>query len=296
MSYVDIGWPAGLVLIAFNIYRLGNGLYIRKVTAALIMLIHGGRMFLGAMVMFFPYTFPKGDLARYKYAKVRWLKTKGGAALGETVWPLKAQIDTAQQCFANSCVLCIAPALAAFNPSPKISYLEVVGVLGFFACAIGENMADAQKARFLSECVKIGKELKGKNEAARAKLKKAVLGFTAPFNTSAYSLWRKSRHPNYFFEFFVWISLSVFALPSVFYATESPQWQAFILFTLLHACRLFYDCLMYWTGAEPAEHFSVQKRPDYKAYQACTNVLFPFDVPFFDHHREPGWPHGAKVH
>jgi len=36
-----------------------------------------------------------------------------------------------------------------------------------------------------------------------------------------------------------------------------------------------FSTLVYDTGAEPAEYYSVQKRPDYKAYQQTTNRFFP---------------------
>lgn len=38
---------------------------------------------------------------------------------------------------------------------------------------------------------------------------------------------------------------------------------------------VMYDFLVYQTGAEPAEYFSVQKRPYYKTYQKTTNQFFP---------------------
>jgi steroid 5-alpha reductase family enzyme len=33
--------------------------------------------------------------------------------------------------------------------------------------------------------------------------------------------------------------------------------------------------LVHYTGAVPSEHYSVQKRPEYKAYQQSTNRFFP---------------------
>ena len=47
---------------------------------------------------------------------------------------------------------------------------------------------------------------------------------------------------------------------------------------------------MHWTGAGPAESFSA-KRPDYKKYQESTRCFFPFEMPFWNHFREAGWPH-----
>jgi steroid 5-alpha reductase family enzyme len=36
-----------------------------------------------------------------------------------------------------------------------------------------------------------------------------------------------------------------------------------------------YTTLVHYTGARPAEHYSVQKRPQYRAYQQVTNRFFP---------------------
>ena len=44
---------------------------------------------------------------------------------------------------------------------------------------------------------------------------------------------------------------------------------------LLFMSRLMYTTLVYHTGAIPSEYYSVQKRPEYKSYQATTNIFFP---------------------
>jgi hypothetical protein len=61
--------------------------------------------------------------------------------------------------------------------------------------------------------------------------------------------------------------------------------------TLLLMLRFFYDCLVYWTGAAPAEQQSVRKRPDYQLYQACTPVFFPVPLSstLVNHHMTRGW-------
>lgn len=60
MTYVDIGWPLGLTLIAVQAWTMsssaGSGLVVasewRRCLACGCMLLHGGRMFVGAVVMF----------------------------------------------------------------------------------------------------------------------------------------------------------------------------------------------------------------------------------------------------
>lgn len=63
MSYVDIGWPCGLCLMAGFFMFHGTGFWVRKYTACGTMLLHGSRMALGALFQFFPYNFPQ-DLPR----------------------------------------------------------------------------------------------------------------------------------------------------------------------------------------------------------------------------------------
>mmetsp|Transcript_7538 Transcript_7538/g.9607 ORF Transcript_7538/g.9607 Transcript_7538/m.9607 type:complete len:89 (+) Transcript_7538:1052-1318(+) len=66
--------------------------------------------------------------------------------------------------------------------------------------------------------------------------------------------------------------------------------KAGIILICFFCSRFFYDCLLYWTGSEPAEARSVKRRPEFKNYQAATRVFFPFPIWFFDHHKTPGWP------
>jgi hypothetical protein len=45
-------------------------------------------------------------------------------------------------------------------------------------------------------------------------------------------------------------------------ATTTPMWVCCGLgLGLIYTLRLFYDCLVHWTGAAPSEHFSAAKRP-----------------------------------
>merc|ERR1712048_1328099 len=107
--------------------------------------------------------------------------------------------------------------------------------------------------------------------------KSAVLGYTSiPGNYSWDDfLWRYSRHPNYFCEWMCWNCIFLSTLPSLhlehIFASGlngiendySLPVKILVLSMLLMGSRFFYDCLVYWTGAGPAEYFSALKRPDY---------------------------------
>jgi steroid 5-alpha reductase family enzyme len=232
-------------------------------------------------------------LSRYQYAKHKWIVHEG---LSEKLWPLKAQLDTLTQCFANSFILACPVLLAASNREPFFHVLEFIGLgLWVFAWVL-ENMADGQKIIFLKDCKILATKNKT-NPEKKEELKKVVLGYE-PFDTNRYWLWTRCRHPNYFFEWLAWVGFAVIGFGSV--ATKD-KWleggtgrvMTFLLSaTLLLMVRFFYDCLIYWTGSAPAEQQSVQKRPRYKLYQKDTRVFFPFNVPTWlvDHHCTPRWP------
>jgi len=277
MAYVDIGWPSGLVLLAYNATTLGDGYWVRRWVTCGCMFLHGGRMALGAVALFYPYRW-KQDLPRYRYAKERFMGQDGMPA---SMWPLKMQHDTLQQAFANTTVLACPLMLCAFDKTPSVSMLEVAGWLLWVLCWLWENVADGQKMAFLAECRK-------------SKSKTAVLGHE-PFNGAEYNLWTLCRHPNYFGEWMAWNAFILMSLPSLMRLEESLVIKAGLGLTLWFTSRFFYDCLNYWTGAEPAEHFSVQKRELYKDYQKNTRVFFPFEMPFVDHCRVSGWPHASKT-
>lgn len=87
-----------------------------------------------------------------------------------------------------------------------------------------------------------------------------------------------------------WLGFSIASLPSfqVFSGYEIATLCYFLAILLIP--RLLYDCLVHWTGAGPAEHYSVKKRPSYMDYQKTVRCFFPFQLPFVDHHQEEGWP------
>lgn len=271
MSYVDIGWPCGLVVLGVVGAIAGEGYFWRRMLIGSLMTLHGGRMAIGALMLFFPYSF-KEDLPRYRYAKVRFEAQDG---MPPSLWWLKIQHDTLQQCYANIAVLAAPVLLLASDGTPGLRYTELAAALLWAASQAFENAADAQMLWFQRQCPK---ELRHT----------AVLG-RAPHNSWIYCCWTRCRHPNYFGEWMCWNAFALMAVPT---ALTEPNLltRLGLCLTLLLVSRLFYDCLVYWTGAEPAEYFSVRKRAEYREHQKTTRVFFPFEMPWVDHHRTAGWP------
>jgi len=112
--------------------------------------------------------------------------------------------------------------------------ITVVGIAG-------EATADAQLARF-------------KRAAASTGLVCDV------------GLWRFSRHPNYFFEWCVWIGLAVYGLAFGSWGLIALVPQAIILASILGV-----------TGIPPTETQAIRSRGDaYRAYQARVSKFVPW--------------------
>merc|ERR1712032_1540151 len=170
---------------------------------------------------------------------------------------------------ANSTVLACPVMVCAFNMHAELHLLEIVGVVLWVLCWIWESVADGQKHLFLLECKK-------------KKEKYAVLGF-APYDGKLYFLWTLCRHPNYFGEWMAWNAFVLMGIPSLLDCDEENGVKLGLAVVLFFTSRTFYDCLNYWTGSEPAEYFSLQKRPRYRDYQQKTRMFFPFEMPLVNH-------------
>jgi steroid 5-alpha reductase family enzyme len=78
----------------------------------------------------------------------------------------------------------------------------------------------------------------------------------------------------------VWNGLVVASIPSwlALYQQEAVGIWGLLGVGILLASKMMYTTLVYYTGAVPSEFYSLQKRPEYKAYQQSTNIFFPGPV------------------
>ena len=248
MSYVDIGWPWGLVVIGVVTILMGQGDPLRVAMVGGLYVFMGARMGIGALNLWRAGVLRR-ELPRYQYQAVRWERT------GEANIPVARQVEVLAQGLANTSYLAFPAMVIGANPASSISTLEVIG----FALAVGalvfESVADFQKVGF-------ARRAKANGERNRV---------------CDVGLWRFSRHPNYFGEWMVWNGLIVMALPSLvhLFRAESIVIAVLISAGLLFVSRVMYVTLVYYTGAKPSEFYSVQKRPDYADYQRRTNIFFP---------------------
>jgi len=248
MSYVDIGWPWGLTVIGILTWIYGEGDSLRVAIVSIAYIFAGSRMGLGAIKLLISGHLDK-ELPRYEFQKKRWSKA------GKTNTALAMQIEAIVQGVANAAYLAFPAFIIASNPSEEISIFEIIGIVIWLASFIMESVADAQKLKFLRAMKKSG----ARNTVCNI------------------GLWQYSRHPNYFAEWMVWNALVIASIPSWLQLYPNMSVIIFVLLGvgLLMTSRIMYVTLVTYTGAVPAEYYSVQKRPAYKDYQQTTNMFFP---------------------
>ena len=130
--------------------------------------------------------------------------------------------------------------VVCLNPAPALHLFELIGAGLWLAALSGEALADAQLAAFKRDAANRGR-------------------------VCAVGLWRFSRHPNYFFEWMIWVSFFVFALgsPHGWVAIIGP---ASILYLLVRV-----------TGIPLTEEQSLRSKGDaYRRYQQTTSAFIPW--------------------
>jgi steroid 5-alpha reductase family enzyme len=135
--------------------------------------------------------------------------------------------------------------VASRFPSDVLRVQDYLGALILLIGISGEALADAQLKRFRE------------NPANKGRVCDA-------------GLWRWSRHPNYFFEWFGWLAYPVIAI-SADYALSYPWGWATLL-----APIFMYWILVHVTGIPPLEAQMLRSRgARYHDYQTRTSMFFP---------------------
>jgi steroid 5-alpha reductase family enzyme len=153
--------------------------------------------------------------------------------------------------FEFQAVLCVVLAvpflLASENPTPAFSVFEYAAAALWFVAIAGEVTADMQLNAFKSNAENRGK-------------------------TCRAGLWNYSRHPNYFFEWLIWVAFCLFAIDSRYgyLALVPPALMLYFLFRV--------------TGIPATEAQALRTRgEDYKRYQETTSAFVPW-FPRKKHH------------
>jgi steroid 5-alpha reductase family enzyme len=126
------------------------------------------------------------------------------------------------------------------NPQPRLSPLEWAGLSLWVVALLGETAADAELKRFKADPANKGK-------------------------TCRKGLWNYSRHPNYFFEWLIWVAFFLAAL-------ASPYGWISLLCPVLMFIFLFKV-----TGIPMTETQALKTRgKDYRDYQRTTSMFVPW--------------------
>lgn len=224
---VDIGWSYAFGPLAFFYALAADGWPLRRFLLAGLALAWSLRLGTHLLVRVTRHH-PRED-ARYGQLRRDWAANFGPRMFGFF------------QMQALSVVLLGLPfLLITRNATPGLHPLEITGLALWMIALTGEAIADAQLAAFVGRPENRGQ-------------------------VCDRGLWRYSRHPNYFFEWLIWVAYFVFALasPLGWLAAISP---AIILFLLLRV-----------TGIPATEEQSLRSKGDaYRRYQERTSAFVPW--------------------
>ncbi|MCA8941136.1 MAG: DUF1295 domain-containing protein [Planctomycetes bacterium] len=221
---VDFGWAASIGGLAVWSALSGPGSDLQRVVAAAL---GGGWGFRLASHLLFDRVLHGEEDGRYRYLRQHW----GARANAHFLWFFQAQAVLAA-------VLAIPFFLIAHIEAAALGVLQGVG-LGVCAVAlVGETVADRQLARFRRDPTTRG-------------------------TTCRVGLWRYSRHPNYFFEWLMWVGFALVALPA-------PHGEWMVLLPVV-----MFVFLTRLTGIPYTEAQALRSRSDYREYQRTTSAFFP---------------------
>jgi steroid 5-alpha reductase family enzyme len=225
-AIVDAGWAGGLALLGVIYAALGGGYPLRSVLIAAMAALWGLRL---AIYLLFTRVIGHPEEGRYVQLRREWGDYQ----------PLKFLLFFQFQ--ALLAVLLATPfLLATLNWRPWLSALEYAGTALWLMAWMAEFVADSQLHSFKS------------NPANRG-------------ITCRVGLWRYSRHPNYFFEWLIWVAFAVFAMgsPYGYVAVFAPLLMLFFLFRV--------------TGIPATEAQALRtKGDDYRRYQQTTSAFVPW--------------------
>ena len=226
-GFVDVAWSYAFALVAGFYAALAQGWLPRRFAVATMAVIWSMR--LGSHLLKRVAGHHPVEDGRYVQLRQDWAGNFGPKMFGFF------------QMQAVSVVLLGIPfLLPMLNSSPQFHSLEIAGALLWLVAICGEALADAQLAAFKRDPANRGR-------------------------VCAVGLWRYSRHPNYFFEWLIWIAYFVIALASQWgwLAAISPT---IILYLLLRV-----------TGIPLTEQQSLRSKGDaYREYQASTSAFLPW--------------------
>ena len=227
LGIVDIAWSAAFAPVAFFYAATGRGTPLRRWQIAAMAGFWSLR--LGAHLYFRVAGHHPAEDVRYAKLRLNWGEDLKKQAL--IFFELQAALII---------VLSFPFYLISQNTTSGNTPLEIAGMVIWLIAVGGESVADWQLKQFRG------------NPANKGKI-------------CQQGLWCYSRHPNYFFEWLVWVSFFVFALGAP-WGWTSVFCPALMLFFLLRV-----------TGIPMTEELSVRSKGEaYRQYQRTTSPFVPW--------------------
>jgi steroid 5-alpha reductase family enzyme len=224
---VDIAWSYAFGALAAFYALLGPGWPVRRALAGAMAVVWSFRLGTHLLVRVMG-RHPVED-GRYRQLRQDWAANFGA----KMFWFFQMQA-------ASVVLLGTAFLVACLNPVPVLHGQEIGSVALWLFAVAGEARADRELAAFQRDPANQGR-------------------------VCDTGLWRSSRHPNYFFQWLIWVAFFFFALgsPWGWIAIVCP---AGILYLLLRV-----------TGIPLTEEQSVRSRGDaYRRYQQTTRAFVPW--------------------
>ena len=225
-AIVDVGWATALATLAIFYAVEGPGYSARKWAIAAMAGFWGLRL---AVYLFFSRVVGKPEEGRYIQLRKEW----------KTHLPLRFLFFFEFQALLTV-LLSLPFLLASLNTAAPLRMPEKIGAAIWLVSICGEALADYQLNQFRKNPANMGKTYRS-------------------------GLWSYSRHPNYFFEWMIWVGYAAFALgsPWGWLGLISP---ALMLYFLLSS-----------TGIAATEAQALRTRgTEYRAYQRTTSTFIPW--------------------
>lgn len=223
-SYVDIGWSGNFALLALLYAALAPGWETRKWIIAAMYSLWSVRL-AGHLAK---RVIGHPEEGRYVELRQRWAANLNAKFF--QFFQLQGLLNV---------ILAVPLLIACLNPAPGLHVLEAAGVAIWLVGLIGESIADGQLAAFKRDASNHGR-------------------------VCDVGLWHYSRHPNYFFEWTIWIGYAVFALASPW------GWLA------LAMPALMLHFLINVTGVKATEEQALRSKGErYREYQQRTSMFIP---------------------
>ncbi|UPT74344.1 MAG: DUF1295 domain-containing protein [Elusimicrobiota bacterium] len=220
-SHVDVGWALGLGFLGVAASLTGPGEPARRALAGTMAAAWSLRL---AWHLYTDRVRGKSEDGRYATLRAQW-----GAKADRNFFfffQIQGLLD----------LLLASSYFAACARSGPLDALDALGAILWMVALAGESSADRALAKFRAEPSNKGKVCRE-------------------------GLWAWSRHPNYFFEWLVWLS---------FAALAPGDWRAWI------APPLMLYFLLRVTGIPATEAQALRSRGDaYRRYQEEVSMLIP---------------------